>query len=180
MHIMTESRGIINLDHFQGIEIREGQIPETGDRQETIFCLFAIGKEGTNDCPIICYNAYHTASASLYDLYSAIGKGELVWDASLSVDPHERKEIILHLGDCIQDMETMQSVSLRGARLVGTPLQVGMIFESIKELPESPDVASGEDLELLKICRKVLEYARGCPPNPDGSGYYIDPNKSTD
>ena len=180
MYIMTESRGIINLDHFQGIEIREHQTTKTGDSQETIFCLLAIGKEGTNDCPVICYNAHQTASASLYNLYSAIEKGELVWNARFSVDPNERKEITLRLGDCIQDMETMQSVSLRGAKLVGTPLQVGMIFESIKNLSGSPDVASGEDLELLKICEKVLEYARGCPPNPDGSGYYIDPNKSGD
>ena len=179
MYIMTESRGIINLDHFQGAEVRESKI-EIEDSQRSIFCLFAIGKDNISDVPIICYNAHHSASASLYNLYSAIERGDLVWDARVSVNPHERKEITMHLGDCIQDMETMQSVSLRGAKLVGTPLQVGMIFESIKDLPGSPDVASGEDLELFKICQKVLKYVRECPPNPDGSGYYIDPNKSSD
>lgn len=183
MYIMTESRAIINLDHFQGVEIREGQIHEDttiGESQETAYGLFAIGKADSDDCPIICYDAYNSASQSLYNLYKTLERGDPVWDATTSVDPNERKEITLRLGDSIQDMKTMQSVSLRGAKLVGTPLQVGMIFESIKDLPGSPDLASGEDLELWQVCQNVLGYARECPPNPDGSGYYIDPNRSDD
>lgn len=183
MYIITESREIINLDHFQGVKIREGEIYEGAtidieDSQKTAFCLFAIGKGDIDDYPIISYDAYNSASQSLHNLYKALGRGDLVWDAITSVDPHDRKEITLHLGDCLQDMETMHSVSLYGAKLVGTPLQVGMIFAVLSELPGTPDVASGEDLELLKICQKVLKYARECPSNPDGSGYYIDPNKS--
>ena len=177
MYIITSDDKLINFDHFQHIEIRESEISDEEDNKMTVFWLVAIGKEENDECQIIAYHAYHSASASLYNLYKTIAEGNLVWDSRISVDPNDRTEVTLHLGNCLQDLETMHSVSLHGAKLSGTPLQVGIIFETINNLPGSPDVASDEDLELWKICKKALKYVRECPPNPDGSGYYVDPNK---
>lgn len=174
MWVMTESHGIINLDEFCNVTIQE-QVPGDIDSHSII----AIGNSGVEDCPIA--EGYHREIAKFIveDLYNAIANEDIVWDARKVLNPTTRDEVALCLSSCIQDQETMQSVSLIGAKLVGTPLQVGMIFESIKDLWGQPDIASSkQNVEILRHCQSKLKYARECPPNPDGSGYYIDGNSS--
>ena len=69
----------------------------------------------------------------------------------------------------------MGSVRLGGVRLSGTPLQIALIFETLNDLPGQPDVASYDDLNILRDCEVALKNVRGSHPNPDGSGEYIDP-----
>ena len=63
------------------------------------------------------------------------------------------KEITYALMGRIQDPETGNSVSLTGVKLTGTPLQVGMIFESLKDLPGGPDISviNESDMKVYKM-----------------------------
>ena len=49
-------------------------------------------------------------------------------------------------------------------------------WREINDLPGQPDVATYNDLEILKKGEKVLEGVRNSPLTPDGSGDYIDPD----
>ncbi len=87
-----------------------------------------------------------------------------------------KKEVILHLRDCLQDPKGKGNVRLEGVKIIGTPLQVGMIFEILNNLPGEPDIFNGVGLNVLHECKDALEKARKSPLNPDGSFDYIDPN----
>ena len=173
MWIMTEANGIINLDEFCNVTIQQ-QVPGDIDSHSII----AIGNSGVKDCLIA--EGYHHGIAEfiLEDLYKAITKKKHMWDARKVLNATTRDEVALYLSSYLQDQETMYSVPLFDAKLVGTPLQVGIIFESIKDLPGSPDIiASKQNVQIARHCESVLNYARECPPNPDGSGEYIDRNR---
>ena len=72
------------------------------------------------------------------------------------------KEITYALMGRIQDPETGNCVTLTGVKLTGTPLQVGMIFESLRNLPGGPDIAviNESDMEIYKMGKDALEKVR--------------------
>ena len=90
------------------------------------------------------------------------------------------KEITYALMGRLQDKETMQCVVLSGVKLTGTPLQVGMIFDALRDLPGCPDVSvnSKTDQKIFNIGKDALEQARSEPR--DFSGDYEDPDRSDD
>ena len=90
------------------------------------------------------------------------------------------KEITYALAGRIQDEETGNSVILAGVKLTGTPLQVGMIFDALKNLPGRPDVSvSNEtDEKIYNMGKDALEQARS--EHSDFSGDYEDPDRSDD
>lgn len=88
------------------------------------------------------------------------------------------KEVTLRLSGRIQDPKTGRSVPLQQVELTGTPLQVGMIFESLKDLPGGPDIiAIGQNVDILKECETTLEQVRIENKNPSW-GDYVDPHKT--
>lgn len=178
MYIITESLEIINTDAYHRFGIRE--VERTGINDETVkvFEVAAFGKDNIEDCPIICFNKHFDAIESINNLYDALQNNDRAWRATNSIRHAKRKEVTLHLADCIQDEKTGNSVVLHGAKLSGTLLQVGMIFDVIKDIPGTPDVIGVEEnVEVYKACQEALKYARECPDNPDGSFEYIDPNR---
>ncbi len=90
------------------------------------------------------------------------------------------KEITYALMGRIQDEETGNSVVLTGVKLTGTPLQVGMIFESLRDLPGRPDVSvnTKTDQKIYNIGKDALEQARA--EHSDFYGDYEDPDTSDD
>ena len=90
------------------------------------------------------------------------------------------KEITYALAGRIQDEETGNSVVLNGVKLTGTPLQIGMIFDALKDLPGSPDVSvmTKTDEKIYKMGEDALERARS--EHSDFSGDYEDPDTSDD
>ena len=90
------------------------------------------------------------------------------------------KEITYALMGRIQDPKTGNSVSLTGVKVTGTPLQVGMIFESLKDLPGGPDVSvmNESDMKIYNMGKDALEQARS--EQSKFFGDYEDPDKSDD
>ncbi len=88
------------------------------------------------------------------------------------------KEITYALAGRIQDEETGNSVILAGVKLTGTPLQVGMIFDALKNLPGGPDVSvmTKTDEKIFNMGKDALEQARS--EHSDFSGDYEDPDTS--
>ena len=81
------------------------------------------------------------------------------------------KEITYELAGRIQDPETGKSVVLTGVKLTGTPLQVGMIFESLRDLPGGPDVSV-----LNERHEKIYNMGKDALENARSSGDYEDPD----
>ncbi len=90
------------------------------------------------------------------------------------------KEITYALAGRIQDEETGNTVILTGVKLTGTPLQVGMIYESLRDLPGGPDVSvmTKTDEKIFDMGKDALEQARA--EHSDFSGDYEDPDTSDD
>ena len=90
------------------------------------------------------------------------------------------KEITYALAGRIQDEETGNSVILAGVKLTGTPLQVGMIFDVLKDLPGSPDVSvmNESEMKIYNMGKDALAQAR--LEGIDFSGDYEDPDRSED
>ena len=90
------------------------------------------------------------------------------------------KEITYALMGRIQDPKTGNSVRLSGVKLIGTPLQIGMIFDSLKDLPGGPDVSvSNEtDQKIYNMGKDALEQARS--EQSEFFSDYEDPDKSDD
>ncbi len=90
------------------------------------------------------------------------------------------KEITYVLSGRIQDEETGNCVMLEGVKLTGTPLQVGMIFDVLKDLPGSPDVSvrNKSNQKIFNMGKDALAQAR--LEGFDSSGDYEDPDRSED
>ena len=90
------------------------------------------------------------------------------------------KEITYALRGRIQDPKTGNSVTLSGVKLTGTPLQVGMIFESLKDLPGGPDVSvmNETDVKIFNMGKDALAQARS--EQSKYVGDYEDPDRSDD
>ena len=90
------------------------------------------------------------------------------------------KEITYALTGRIQDPETGNCVVLTGVKLTGTPLQVGMIFESLKDLPGGPDVSviNESHMKIYNMGKDALENVRS--EQSTSSGDYEDPDTSDD
>ena len=90
------------------------------------------------------------------------------------------KEITYALTGRIQDEETGNCVVLTGVKLTGTPLQVGMIFDALKDLPGGPDVSvmNKTNEKIFNMGKDALEQARS--EHSDFSGDYEDPDTSDD
>ncbi|MDE0325621.1 MAG: hypothetical protein OXN27_17035 [Candidatus Poribacteria bacterium] len=88
------------------------------------------------------------------------------------------KEITYGISGRIQDPKTMNTVILHGVKLTGTPLQVGMIFDALKDLPGAPDVSPSNetDEKIFNMGQDALEQARS--EQGHLSGDYEDPDKS--
>jgi len=88
------------------------------------------------------------------------------------------KEITYVLSGRIQDPETGNTVILHGTTLTGTPLQVGMIFDALKDLPGSPDVSvrTESNDKIYNMGKEALEQARS--EQGDVGGDYEDPDTS--
>ena len=178
MYIITQSLEIINTDSYHRFGTIEVEKTDFNDEPITLYEVTAFGKDNIENCPIIAFTHNHDAIASINNLYDALKNDECVWRATDSISYGRRKEVELHLASEIQDLKTMKSVVLHGAKLCGTPLQVGMIFEMIADIPGSPDVVGLDyNVEVYRACKEAVKYARECPDNPDGSGEYIDPNR---
>ena len=66
---------------------------------------------------------------------------------------------------------------LQQVELTGTPLQVGMIFESLRELPGGPDIIGiRQNVEIRRECEATLKQVRS-NYNP-AYGDYEDPDKT--
>lgn len=90
------------------------------------------------------------------------------------------KEITYALMGRIQEEETGNCVTLSGVKVTGTPLQVGMIFESLKDLPGSPDVSviNKTDRKIFNMGKDALKQARA--EQSQVVGDYEDPDRSDD
>ena len=91
------------------------------------------------------------------------------------------KEITYALAGRIQDEETGNTVILAGVKLTGTPLQVGTIFDALKNLPGGPDVSvmtMRRRKKIFNMGEDALEQARS--EHSDFSGDYEDPDRSDD
>lgn len=88
------------------------------------------------------------------------------------------KEITYVLTDRIQDEETGNCVVLSGVKVTGTPLQVGMIFDALKNLPGRPDILvdNEADRKIFNMGKDALEQARST--HSDYEGDYEDPDIS--
>ena len=74
----------------------------------------------------------------------------------------KRTEISYMLLGRIQDSETGICVNLGGASLKGTPLQVAMIFESLRTLSSSPDLSfiNEEEQQVWQLVKDTLAHVR--------------------
>ncbi len=90
------------------------------------------------------------------------------------------KEITYVLSGRLQDPETMNCVILHGVKLTGTPLQVGMIFDALRDLPGRPDVSvrTESNEKIFNMGKTALERARSEQRNAPGD--YEDPDISED
>ena len=90
------------------------------------------------------------------------------------------KEITYTLAGRIEDPKTGNCVTLTGVKLTGTPLQIGMIFESLRDLPGHPDVSviTETDEKIYNMGKDALEQARS--EQSQYSGDYEDPDRSDD
>lgn len=90
------------------------------------------------------------------------------------------KEITYALSGRIQDPETGNTVILHGVKLTGTPLQVGMIFDALTDLPGRPDVSviNESEMKIFNMGQEALKQARS--EQGDVSGDYEDPDTSDD
>ena len=71
------------------------------------------------------------------------------------------KEVTLILSGRLKDPETGKSVILSGAKLTGTPLQVGMIFEHLMSLPGAPDlIGVATNIEVYRESKLALKRVR--------------------
>lgn len=71
------------------------------------------------------------------------------------------KEVTLILSGRLTDPETGKSVILGGAKLTGTPLQVGMIFEHLMSLPGAPDlIGVTANIEVYRESKLTLKRVR--------------------
>lgn len=88
------------------------------------------------------------------------------------------KEITYVLAGRIQDEETGNCVVLSDVKVTGIPLQVGMIFDALKNLPGSPDVSVSyeADAKIFDMGKDALEQARS--DHSDFVGDYEDPDIS--
>lgn len=88
------------------------------------------------------------------------------------------KEVTLRLSALIEDEKSGSIyVRLDGALLVGTPLQVGIIYEALQSLPGDVDiVTTRENTETVKTCQSTLKQVRENQPNSP-TGEYNDPDK---
>ena len=87
------------------------------------------------------------------------------------------KEVTLILSGRLRDPETGKSVILGGAKLTGTPLQVGIIFEHLMSLPGAPDlIGVATNIEVYRESKLALKRVR-CLEN-NGTEDYQDSDKT--
>ena len=87
------------------------------------------------------------------------------------------KEVTLILSGRLKDPETGKSVRLGGAKLTGTPLQVGMIFEHLMSLPGAPDlVGVATNIEVYRESKLALKRTRCLQGNCTGD--YTDSDRT--
>ena len=87
------------------------------------------------------------------------------------------KEVTLILSGRLKDPDTGKSVTLGGAKLTGTPLQVGMIFEHLMSLPGAPDlVGVSANIEVYREGKLTLKRVRCIQLNHTED--YTDPDKT--
>ncbi len=89
------------------------------------------------------------------------------------------KEVTLILSGRLKDPETGKSVILGGAKLTGTPLQVGMIFEHLMSLPGAPDlIGVATNIEIYRESKLALKRVRCLQGNCNCTGDYADSDKT--
>ena len=87
------------------------------------------------------------------------------------------KEVTLILSGRLKDPETGNSVILGGAKLTGTPLQVGMIFEHLMSLPGAPDlIGVATNIEIYRESKLALKRTRCLQCNCTGD--YADSDRT--
>lgn len=73
----------------------------------------------------------------------------------------EDNAVILQLADRMTDFDTRKDLSVAGVLLIGTPAQVGLIFESLRHYCGSPDIQGiDRNVDTLNQCEAALEKAR--------------------